>query len=95
MSLAGCASAPIGRADLLGFIQDGQTTREETYLRLGEPAAFCEAGQIMSFRLGKDEGGYFPVEKATGFVDVRYSLIMVFDERDVLRRHSLVQVKTR
>lgn len=91
--IAGCASVPLGKPDLLGFIRDGKTTREQTYLGLGEPTGSYEAGRILSFRLGKDEGGYFVVGKASGFAGVKTSLIMVFDEQGVLRRHALVQVK--
>jgi hypothetical protein len=92
--LSACAmSPPLGRADLLGFIQDGQTTREDTYLHLGEPSGLYEDGRIMSFRLGEDNGGYFPIGKASGFSGVRFSLIMVFSEAGILARHALVQVK--
>ena len=82
-----------GRADLLEFIQDGRTSVEEAYLYLGDPSGLYENGRILSFRLGQDEGGYYPVLKTTGFSGVRFSLIMVFDERGILKRHSLVQVK--
>ncbi len=92
--LTACAmSPPQGRADLLGFIQDGQTTREDTYLHLGEPSGLYEDGRIMSFRLGQDDGGYFPVGKASGFTGIKFSLIMVFNETGILARHALVQVK--
>lgn len=91
--LGACATTPLGRSDLLGFIRDGQTTREETYLHLGEPTAFYEGGRIMSFRLGEDGGGYFLLAKSPGFSGVRSSLILVFDESGVLKRHALVQVK--
>lgn len=91
--LTSCATPPRGRTDLLDFIQDGQTTREETYLHLGEPTGLYEAGKIMSFRLDQDEGGYFLVERSTGFSGVKTNLIMVFDERGVLKKHALVQVK--
>ena len=51
--LGACATAPLSRSDLLGFIRDGQTTREETYLHLGRPTAFYEGGRIMSFVLAR------------------------------------------
>ncbi|WP_303723052.1 hypothetical protein [Malonomonas rubra] len=90
--LAACAQ-PLGRADLLNFIKDGKTTREQAYLNLGEPSAFFEGGRIVCFRLGRDEGGDFIVAKKAGFAGVTTSLIMVFDEGDILSKHSLVQVK--
>lgn len=92
--LSACAmTPPQGRADLLAFVQDGKTTREDTYLQLGEPSAQYEGGRIMSFRLGQDKAGYFPIGKSSGFSGVRFSLILVFSEAGILTRHSLVQVK--
>lgn len=88
-----CMPPTVGRADLLGFIEDGKTTREQAYLSLGEPAGLYEGGRILSFRLGRDEGGDFVIGKASGFGGVRTSLIMVFDDQGILSRHSLVQMK--
>jgi hypothetical protein len=88
-----CMPSPIGRADLLSFIEDGKTTREQAYLILGEPTATFEGERILCFRLGRDEGGDFVIGKDSGFRSVRTSLIMAFDEHGVLMKHSLVQVK--
>jgi len=88
-----CAPPPLGRANLLGFIEDGNTTREQTLLSLGEPTASYEGERILCFRLGRDEGGDFIVGNATGFAGVKISLVMVFDEQGVLKRHAFVQVK--
>lgn len=90
--LTACAQ-PLGRADLLNFIEDGKTTREQAYLNLGEPSALYEGGRIVCFRLGRDEGGDFVIGKKAGFAGVTTSLIMVFDEEGLLSKHSLVQVK--
>lgn len=92
--VAACETAPrIGRVDLLDFIQDGRTTREQTYLQLGEPAGSYENGRVLAYRLGKDAGGSFIVAKALGFKGATTNLMLVFDERGVLSRHSLVQIK--
>lgn len=90
--LAACV-APMGRADLLAFIEDGRTTREDAYMHLGEPAASYEEERILCFRIGRDDGGDFVLGRASGFQGVRTSLIMAFDEQGLLKRHSLVQVK--
>lgn len=90
-----CSPPPLGRVNLLNFIEDGKTTREETYLRLGEPSTLFEGGRIVCFRLGRDEGGDYVVGKSAGFAGVETSLVMVFNEQGVLTRHSLVQVKGR
>lgn len=88
-----CASQPLGRVDLLNFIEDGKTTREQAFLNLGEPAASYEGGRILCFRLGHDKGGDYIVGSAIRFTGVKSSLVMVFDEQGILTRHSLVQVK--
>jgi hypothetical protein len=91
--LGACASTPMGQPDLLAFIEDGRTTREQAFLALGEPSATYEDGRILAFRLGQDKAGYFLVEKAPGFTGVKYSLVMSFDDAGLLRRHSLVAIK--
>ena len=37
--LAGCGTTPLGNPQLLAFLQDGATTREDVYLQLAEPSA--------------------------------------------------------
>jgi hypothetical protein len=91
--LGACATTPVGQPDLLTFVEDGRTTREQVFLALGEPSATYEDGRILTFRLARDEGGYFLVEKAPGFRSVKYSLVLAFDDAGLLRRHSLVAIK--
>lgn len=91
--LAACASAPVGRQDLLSFLQDGQTSRQEVYLALGEPSGVFEGGRILAFRLGQDKGGYFLLQKGPGFQGVNYSLVLVFDDTGQLARHAFVEVR--
>lgn len=102
LALAGCATAPSfeSRADLLDFLVDGQTTREEAVLKLGHPSGKFERENILTYRLGFEpkSKGYYIVERkvqADGWPvwwDVRYSLVLVFDDGGVLRRHALVEV---
>lgn len=91
--LASCATAPVGRDDLVSFLRDGETYRDEIFLKLGDPSAVYEAGRILTYRLGEDEGGYFLLQKRQGFQNVNYSLVLVFDEAGRLIRHALVQVQ--
>jgi len=99
--LAGCATTPVkGRADLLEFLADGTTTRETVVLRLGQPSGRFEHERILTYRLGYDENTkhYWLVERENDpagwptWVLARYSLVLVFDEQGVLRRHSQVEV---
>ena len=98
--LAACASEPVGHKDLLDFLSDGATRREDVQLKLGEPIARYESDRILAYRLSVDEAGYVLVKPRNlqvhnlinDWKGVRYSLILVFDQNGVLRRHSLVEV---
>lgn len=102
LSLVGCATAPPlkGRSDLLDFLSDGKTTREEVVVKLGQPSGRFERENILTYRLGYEpkNKGYFLVEREAQpsgwptWVRAKYSLVLVFDEAAVLRRHSLVEV---
>lgn len=94
--LVAACTPTLGRKDLLSFIEEGKTTREQVFLTLGEPAASYEGGRILCFRLGHDDGGDYIVLAGSDtirFTGVKTSLVLIFDEKGVLRRHSLVQVK--
>lgn len=92
-TLTGCATETIGNKQLLDFLQDGKTSREEVILHLAEPSATFEGGRIVTYRLDEDTGGYvIRGAKGHGWSE-KFSLVLSFDEHGVLRRHSLVRVK--
>lgn len=97
LTLAGCATTPPvrGAPDLLNFLADGKTTKEQAITTLGQPSGQFDHGRILTYRLSKfhavvpretTESGW-PIWR-TG----RLSLVLVFDDADVLDRHSLVKV---
>ena len=101
---AGCATTrpPVmGRPDLLNFLADSKTTKEEVITTLGQPSGKFEREKILTYRLGFKTGnkGFYVVEQHPGmpieenWADAKYSLVLVFDENDVLRKHSLVEVR--
>jgi hypothetical protein len=101
--LAGCATKPTplkGRADLLSFLADGVTTRQEVIVRLGQPSARFEGEKILTYRLGYEpkNSGYYVVDRETNPAGwsawklARYSLVLVFDPVGVLKEHSVVEV---
>jgi hypothetical protein len=92
-ALAGCASTSIGKQNLLDFLQDGTTTREEVMLHLAEPSATFEGGRILTYRLDRDEGGYTLMGTKSARWSGKFSLVLAFDEKGVLRRHALVRVQ--
>lgn len=107
--LTGCATPAIQPADprvmaeseLLSFIRDGTTTREEVLLQLGMPAAQMEGERILMYQLRPDEAGELrltaPGWDMTSGVRVwgegTCSLVLVFAEDGMLRRHSLVMAR--
>lgn len=91
--LLGCVNFPTGDPQLLTFLEDGSTTREDTYLRLAEPHAVLEGGSILIYQLDQDEHGYVLMKRRQNAWAGRYSLVLTFDEKGVLKRHSLVKIK--
>ena len=93
LTCAGCGSkvGPVsGRSGkppvVFAFISDGATTRARVVDELGEPAAEFESGRVLAYRL--DES----METVKSLRNASFSLILVFDERDVLERHVLVRL---
>jgi len=72
----------------LPWLEDGKTKKEEVQKRLGLPSVEFEGGRLWTFRLDLDQ------EK--GFVSTYpaiYSLVLVFDEKSTLKKHSLLRVR--
>jgi len=91
--LTGCATQPVGKRDLLSFLQDGKTSRVEAILTLGEPSRSLEGGRIVTYRLNEDEGGYTILPPYAEGPSFKRSLVLVFDDKGTLRRHSLVKLR--
>lgn len=99
--LAGCATVPEGRTDLLDFLTVGKTTREEVILSLGQPSASFEHDRILTYRLGTSgEKAYYIVSpktlipsQAASWDNVTYSLVILFDDQGRYRKHQLVHVQ--
>ena len=100
--LIGCRTGPESKAsvDLLDFLVDGQTSRTEVLLKLGEPSAKFETEKILTYQLAvkPKTGAYSVVERRTtpsgwpNWTLTKYSLVLIFDENGLLRKHSKVQV---
>jgi hypothetical protein len=84
----------------LNYLQEGTTTREQALLKLGVPSADFEKGRILTYRLAVAPGGAITprprqpglgVPQSADWSD--YSLVLVFDDKGVLKKQSLVPVK--
>ena len=91
--LAACGTTPVGNSQLLSFLQDGSTTREDVFLHLAEPSSTFEAGRIQTYLLDEDPNGYILMHRDEKRWNGKYSLVLAYDEHGVLRRHSLVRIR--
>ena len=86
------------KTEFLAFIQDDVTTREEVLVKLGIPTAQFEGEKILMYQLRANEAGKWhllapSINSTTGFrtwPSGAASLVLVFREDGILRRHSLV-----
>jgi hypothetical protein len=107
-ALAACARNtkpvvdPAIAAERLPFLVDGRTSREDVLLRLGIPSAEYEDGRIFAYVLrADDQDELVVVARELDSADSRfsawrrgeYSLVLVFDERHLLKQRSLVVVR--
>ena len=92
--LLGCAATP-GKKDLLSVLGRDTATRAQVRAQLGEPSANFENGGVVAYRLGENKNGYFVVPRANGWEDVRYDLLVEFDEHDIVTGHHLITVRER
>jgi outer membrane protein assembly factor BamE (lipoprotein component of BamABCDE complex) len=98
LGLSGCTTSPIHGADpqLLDFLKDGATTRDEVVLALGQPSATLQQEHIVTYRIGEDsDKRRFVVtpQVANPWARVNYSLVLVFDDAGTLQKHNLVPVQ--
>lgn len=83
-----------GDPTLLNFITDGQTTRSEVLLRLGQPAASFESERVLTYRISGDTASGYSVRDAPGtWSETNYSLVLLFQPSGILEAHSLVPVR--
>lgn len=105
--LVGCASKtpPAKVAEIeqryLAFVRDGVTSREQALLQLGLPTGQFEGERIMTWRLCYNGETLFPIAAERPPDDPRYTmwrvpaynLVLVFDARNLVQRHSFIEVR--
>ena len=66
-----------------GYLQDGKINRQEIIDRLGNPHHSYENGRIIIYSwIDMKSDGY-----------VTYDIVLIFNENDILERHSVVRVR--
>lgn len=84
----------------LAFLQDGKTTREEIFLKLGQPSAQFEGDRILTYKLNynPDKGlsihswNWSPLGRG-GPVSCAYSLVLIFTPSGILEKHNAVPLQ--
>jgi hypothetical protein len=84
--------------DTLGFLRDGQTTRQEILTHLGTPSARFEGDRILTYDFVRNTLGDWRRVGTTVVSDWRFtygpsscSLVLVFQADGLLARHTLVK----
>jgi hypothetical protein len=97
---AACASRPERQvpemARLLPYIEDGRTSKEQILLKLGEPSGHFEGERILTYRMIEGAAGEAvaaPPQGLGGWEGACFSLVLVFDERQILKTHNLLRVR--
>jgi hypothetical protein len=99
--VAGCAASTVAPADplvvseVLPYIRDGKTSRNEVLRRLGDPDYRHEGGRIVAYKMWMCAGEeQVPFSSKTRCRDHgTYNLVLVFGPRNLVEQHSLVRVK--
>jgi len=96
----GCATRqavpPMIQEELLTFLEDGTSEKEGVILRLGQPTGQFDGEKILTYRMTlTDKEGLVTSLPAGqgGWQLARYSLVLVFDDAQILKKHNLVQVR--
>ena len=99
VTLVGCGAHRLEGTDpgvlqrtQLAFLENGATLRTDLMTTLGDPSSTYEAGRIVTYRLDGDLSADHRSQSGR-WSDTRYSLVVVFDESDVVVSHSLVRVR--
>jgi hypothetical protein len=100
--LLGCATPgpvrPVPDTGLLDFLEDGKTTKQMAFEKIGQPSGTYENGRILTYRIGSEEGkGYYIVDAGpsgqVSFKKSKHSLVLIFNNNGILIKHSLVNVR--
>ena len=66
-----------------GYLQDGKTNRQEIIDRLGNPLHSYENGRIVIYSWIDMKSDVY----------VKYDIVLIFNEYNILERHSVVRVR--
>ena len=108
--LSGCAETKLQTVDdsilqqQLALLEDGKTTKEDILIKFGIPSSQFEGERILTYRLrfNQKENRFEVVSVEVDRRDPRfrewlqteYNLVLVFDEKHILQRHSMLRINS-
>jgi len=106
--LSGCAETRLQTVDdatvqqQLVLLEDGRTTKEDILLKFGIPSSQFEGEKILTYRLrfNQKENRFEVISREvdrrdprfTEWVQTEYNLVLVFDEKHILQKHSMLRI---
>ena len=106
--LSGCAETRLQTVDdatvqqQLALLEDGRTTKEDILLKFGIPSSQFEGEKILTYRLrfNQKENRFEVVSREvdrrdprfTEWIQTEYNLVLVFDEKHILQKHSMLRI---
>jgi len=106
--LSGCAETKLQTLDdsvlqqQLALLEDGKTTKQDILLKFGIPSCQFEGERILTYRLrfNQKENRFDVISREVDRLDPRfaewmqteYNLVLVFDDKHILQKHSMLRV---
>lgn len=106
--LSGCAETKLQTLDdsvlqqQLALLEDGKITKQDILLKFGIPSCQFEGERILTYRLrfNQKENRFEVISREVDRLDPRfaewmqteYNLVLVFDDKHVLKKHSMLRV---
>jgi hypothetical protein len=102
LTTGGCSSyrtnvaSPEVAHDLLPFLENGKTRRDEIQKILGNPSFESERDRVIAYRVAPDGLGSLESvvwEGTFGWKRTQYNLVLAFNAEQILEKHALIQMK--
>ena len=81
---------------IIAFLEEGVTTKEEAILKLGFPSGQFDGERILTYRLSYSKEHQWHTREKVIPYDwrfVKYSLVLVFNDDNILKAHSLIPIE--
>ena len=108
LAVSGCAETKLQTVDdsilqqQLSSLEDGKTSKQDILLKFGIPSSQFEGERILTYRLrfNTNENRFEVISREVDrrdprfaeWVQTEYNLVLVFDEKHILQKHSMLRI---